>query len=154
MSDHRENMKLQLIDRLAGTRNKLRATWLCFLVSLVFGCAISSGAENGVAIQKVQIADGIYQFITRPDGYVPNGNSVEIVNENDVLFFDTVARLSTARAELAEILMITNKPVRYVVNSHHRPDHWSGNEVYAEAFPSLEIIATEQSRELMLNIAK
>jgi len=154
MSDHRENMKLQLIDRLAGTRNKLRATWLCFLVSLVFGCAISSGAENGVAIQKVQIADGIYQFITRPDGYVPNGNSVVIVNENDVLVFDTFTRPSTARAELAEIRMITDKPVRYVVNSHHHPDHWSGNEVYAEAFPSLEIIATEQSRELMLNIAK
>ena len=116
--------------------------------------AIPSGAENGVAVQKVQIADGIYQFITAPDGYVPNGNSVVIVNEKDVLVFDTFTRPSTARTVLAEIRKITDKPVRYVVNSHHHPDHWSGNEVYAQAFPNLEIIATEESRQLMLNIAK
>lgn len=113
----------------------------------------SGVAQTAVPVQKVQIADGIYQFMTAPDGYVPNGNSVVIVNENDVLVFDTFARPSTARTVLAEIRKVTNKPVRYVVNSHHHPDHWSGNEVYAQAFPDLEIIATEQSRQFMLNIA-
>src|SRR5262249_49982904 len=39
-----------------------------------------------------------------------------------------------------------------VVNSHHHPDHWSGNEVFLEAFPNVEIIATEEAREFMLNI--
>ena len=135
---------------LKATSIVLRLLAMC--VALTF--AVPSGAENGVAVQKVQIADGIYQFITAPDGYVPNGNSVVIVNENDVLVFDTFARPSTARTVLAEIRKITDKPVRYVVNSHHHPDHWSGNEVYAQAFPNLEIIATEESRQLMLNIAK
>jgi cyclase len=107
----------------------------------------------GVPVQKVVIADGIYQFSTAPDGYVPNGNSIVIVNENDVLVFDTFTRPSTARTVLAEIRKITDKPVRYVVNSHHHPDHWSGNEVYAEAFPNLEIIASEESRRYMMNIA-
>lgn len=111
-------------------------------------------AQAGVAVQKIQIADGIYQFITAPDGYVPNGNSVVIVNENDVLVFDTFTRPSTARAMLAEIRKITNKPVRYVVNSHWHPDHWSGNEVFAQEFPNLEIIATGETRQFMLNIAK
>jgi glyoxylase-like metal-dependent hydrolase (beta-lactamase superfamily II) len=54
----------------------------------------------------------------------------------------------------AEIRKITDKPVRHVVNSHHHPDHWSGNEVYAREFPNLEIIATEQSREFILTIGK
>jgi glyoxylase-like metal-dependent hydrolase (beta-lactamase superfamily II) len=76
-----------------------------------------------------------------------------IVNENDVLVFDAFSRPSTARTVLAEIRKITDKPVRFVVNSHHHPDHWSGNEVYAQAFPDLEIIATENSRQFMLNIA-
>jgi cyclase len=124
------------------------------VVSLAFVCVVAIGAQIGVAVQKVQIADGIYQFITAPDGYVPNGNSVVIVNEDDVLVFDTFTRPSTARAELAEIRKITDKPVRFVVNSHHHPDHWSGNEVFAQAFPNLEIIASEESRQLMLNIAK
>src|SRR5262249_55798317 len=102
-------------------------------------------AQAPVAVQKLQIADGIYQFSSGPDGYVPNDNSVVVVNENDVLVFDTFSRPSTARTLLAEIRKITNKPVRYLVNSHHHPDHWSGNEVFAEAFPGVEIIATEQA---------
>jgi len=127
-------------------------------LSIVFlylglSCITPAGAETRVAVQKVQIADGIYQFITSPDGYVPNGNSVVIVNETDVLVFDTFSRPSTARTVLAEIRKITDKPVRYVVNSHHHPDHWSGNEVYAQEFPNLEIIATEESRQFMLSIA-
>ena len=126
--------------------------WVC-AVSVFLIVADAGLAQAPVAVQKVQLADGVYQFITAPDGYVPNGNSVVIVNENDVLVFDTFSRPSTARTVLAEIRKITNKPVRYVVNSHHHPDHWSGNEVYAEAFPDLEIIATEQSRQFMLNIA-
>ncbi|MGB0035372.1 MAG: MBL fold metallo-hydrolase [Candidatus Acidiferrales bacterium] len=127
-------------------------SWL-LVMCLAFGTVTRGSGETGVAVQKVQIADGIYQFITAPDGYVPNGNSVVIVNENDVLIFDTFARPSTARTVLAEIRKITDKPVRYVVNSHHHPDHWSGNEVYAQEFPNLEIIASEQSRQFMLNIA-
>ena len=126
---------------------------LCGL-SVFLSCVGAGLAQEPVAVWKVQIAEGVYQFITAPDGYVPNGNSVVIVNESDVLVFDTFSRPSTARTVLAEIRKITDKPVRYVVNSHHHPDHWSGNEVYAEAFPGLEIIATEQSRKFMLNIAK
>jgi cyclase len=124
-----------------------------FTICLVLGCTICSSAETVVAVQKVRIADGIYQFITAPDGYVPNGNSVVIVNENDVLVFDTFTRPSTARTVLAEIRKITDKPVRYVVNSHWHPDHWSGNEVYAREFPNIEIIATEETRQFMVNIA-
>src|SRR6202020_558331 len=138
-----------LMKTLKASSIILRLLAMC--VALTF--AFPSGAENGVGGQKVQIADGIYQFITAPDGYVPNGNSIVIVNEDDVLVFDTFSRPSTARTVLVEIRKITDKPVRYVVNSHHHPDHWSGNEVYAEAFPGLEIIATEQSRKFMLNIA-
>jgi hypothetical protein len=98
---------------------------------LLMMCLVSvwvapSSAETGAAVQKVQIANGIYQFITAPDGFVPNGNSVVIVNENDVLVFDTSTRPSTARTVIAEIRKITDKLVRYVVNSHHHPDHWSG----------------------------
>jgi glyoxylase-like metal-dependent hydrolase (beta-lactamase superfamily II) len=80
-------------------------------------------------------------------------SSAETIAVQKVLVFDTFTRPSTARTVLAEIRKITDKPVRYLVNSHHHPDHWSGNEVYAQAFPNLEIIASEESRQFMLNIA-
>jgi cyclase len=110
-------------------------------------------SSTGRDIRKIAIADGIYQFMTMRDAYVRQLNSVVIVNANDVLVFDTNTRPSSARIILAEISKITDKPVRYVVNSHWHPDHWSGNEVYAQAFPGLEIIATEQTRLFMENTA-
>jgi cyclase len=132
------------------------SSWMSWLLTLCLAPAwfAPGSAQTAIAVQKVQIVDGVYQFITAPDGYVPNGNSVVIVNQDDVLVFDTFSRPSTARTVLAEIRKITDKPVRYLVNSHHHPDHWSGNEVYVQAFPNLEIIASEETRQFMVNIAK
>lgn len=110
-------------------------------------------AADAVSIQTVPIAEGVYQFITAPDGYVPNGNSVAIVCDADVLVFDTFTRPSTARKLVAEIRRITNKPVRFVVNSHWHPDHWSGNEVFAREFPGVEILASDETLLFMRNTA-
>jgi cyclase len=127
-----------------------RTLWLGCLLA-VTGHAVMARAE--ATIEKVQIADGIYQFMTSADGYVPNGNSLVVINESDVLVFDTFSRPSSARQELAAIRKLTPKPVRYLVNSHWHPDHWSGNEVFVAEFPGIEIIATEDTRRFMLNIA-
>jgi cyclase len=104
-------------------------------------------------ITRTQVSDGVYQFTVDDDGFDHDVNSVAIVNADDVLVFDTDTRPSVARAVLAQIRQITPKPVRFVVNSHWHPDHWSGNQVYAEAFPGLQIIASEESRTYMLNMA-
>jgi cyclase len=104
-------------------------------------------------VTRTQIAPGIFQFTTDDDGYVEQLNSVAIVTDRDVLVFDTNTRPSTARAILAEIRLITPKPVRFIANSHWHPDHWSGNQVYLDAFPDLEIIATEQTRTFMMNVS-
>src|SRR4051812_13069092 len=105
--------------------------------------------SSGQDIRKIEIAPGVYQFMTMRDAYVRQLNSVAIVNERDVLVFDTNTRPSSARIILAEIRKITDKPVRYVVNSHWHPDHWSGNAVYADAFAGVEVIATEETLRFM-----
>jgi Metallo-beta-lactamase superfamily len=103
-----------------GSKSLSLVLWL-LTASQALGSVPPGSGDAGVAVEKVHIADGIYQFITAPDGYVPNGNCVVIVNENDVVVFDTFARPSTARTVLGEIRKITDKPVRYVVNSHLTP---------------------------------
>jgi hypothetical protein len=84
----------------------------------------SNGTRNGIeevqsGPRKVAIADGIFLFISPDqDPIEVDGNSIVVVNEHDVLVFDTNVLPSSARAVLAEIRKITDKPVRYVVNSH------------------------------------
>jgi len=103
-------------------------------------------------LETTRLAEGVYHISAGPDGYVPGMNMVFVVNDNDVLVFDTSTRPSTARAALAEIRKVTDKPVRYVVNSHWHPDHWSGNQVFVDAFPSVEIVATAQTKIYMQNM--
>src|SRR4051812_25798484 len=104
----------------------------------------AAAAPVPVTVTTAQIAKGVYQFTVAADGYVEQLNSVAVETDRDVVLFDTTTRPSTARIILSEIRKLTGKPVRYVANSHWHPDHWSGNEVFAEANPELEIIATEK----------
>jgi cyclase len=99
--------------------------------------------------QEVKIGEGIYLFISPDVGADVDGNSIAVINDHDVLVFDSNVLPSTARNVLTEIRKITPKPVRYVVNSHWHPDHWGGNEMYAKEFPDVEIIANQDTRRLM-----
>ena len=99
---------------------------------------------------KTEVAKGIFLFQTAPYGEVGlDGNSIAIVWDDGVLVFDTNGTPAAARAVLAEIKKITDKPVRYVVNSHWHWDHWYGTQVYKEAFPAVQVIAHAATREMM-----
>jgi glyoxylase-like metal-dependent hydrolase (beta-lactamase superfamily II) len=104
---------------------------------------------DGRDIRMTKVADGIYQFMTMRDSYVRQLNSVIVITDKDVLVFDTNTRPSSAAIILGRIRGITSKPVRLVVNSHWHPDHWSGNAVYADAFPEADFIASPQTDEAM-----
>jgi glyoxylase-like metal-dependent hydrolase (beta-lactamase superfamily II) len=96
---------------------------------------------KGKTYQFEKVADGIY--------YATGGlgsNNVVIVNDQDVLIVDTGTTPATARAFLADIKMLTDKPVRYVVNSHWHYDHTDGNSIFG---PEVQIIATDFLRMAM-----
>ena len=126
---------------------------LALLVQTASAATTTQATMAPVDVTRTEIAPGVHQFTVASDGYVEHLNSVAIITNEGVVVFDTTTRPSTARTILADLRKLTTKPVRYVVNSHWHPDHWSGNQVFAEAFPAIEIIATEQERELMLNMS-
>lgn len=104
-------------------------------------------------VSSQKVAEGIYLFTTTPYADVGlSGNSVAILSDDGVLVFDSSATPETAATVLAEIRKLTSKPVRYLVNSHWHWDHWGGNETYLAAFPALQIITHEKTRELMLTV--
>ena len=94
-----------------------------------------------------KVAAGIYAFITPEErsGFQA-GNSIVIIGDDGVLVFDTGNVPSATRRQIAEIKKLTDKPVRYVVNSHWHPDHNLGNAEYASAFPNVVFIATPATR--------
>jgi cyclase len=126
----------------------------------IFGCLAlcicfvpnSSAADFG-KVTSTKVADGVYLFTTTPYADVGlSGNSVAILSSEGVLVFDSTGTPETAATILAEIRKLTDKPVRYLVNSHWHWDHWGGNQVYLSAFPALQIITHEKTRELMLSV--
>jgi cyclase len=99
------------------------------------------------------LGDGNHVFRAPSDlEYWTATNSVVVINDEDVVVFDSPTRAVTARAEIAEIRALTKKPVTVLINSHWHQDHWSGNDEYVKAFPGLRIVATEGTRDYMLRM--
>jgi cyclase len=123
---------------------------LASCATLILATAHAYGAEPAGDVAMVEVAKDIYLFRAPDIGnlYV-DGNSVAVINAKSVIVFDTGARLASASAVLKQIRRLTDKPVGRIINSHWHPDHWSGNEIYARAFPGVEVIATTATRNYM-----
>ena len=122
---------------------------LFFAATLVMPCF---GDEYG-KVTSEKIAEGVYLFTTSSYGDVGMcGNSVAILTDECVLIFDSTSTPATAATVLGEVKKLTNKPVRYLVNSHWHWDHWGGNQVFAAAFPDLQIITHEKNLQQMKEV--
>src|SRR5205085_1544783 len=88
---------------------------------------------QGKTYKFEKIADGVY-YATGGFG----SNNVVIVNDDDVLLVDTGTSPANARAFVADVKMLSNKPVRAVVNTHFHYDHTDGNSIFG---PEVQIIA-------------
>ena len=117
-------------------------------------CSISFAADSvkSTARSFVKLAEGIYAIRHQdaPDTF-PQGNTTVIVGEREVLVVDSCYLPSSAREDIAQIRQWTNKPVRYLVNTHWHYDHTMGNGVYWEAFPQLSIVAHRETAKQSAN---
>ena len=96
-----------------------------------------------------KVADGVYVAVATP-AYKVNSNTAIIENEDGLVIVDSHSKPSAARVIVERVKAITTKPVRYVVNTHFHWDHWHGNEVYPGAYPDVEIVTNQITREAML----
>src|SRR6266513_169157 len=105
----------------------------------------SSVADDLFDIKPV--ADGVYAAIAKPT-YKVNCNAAIIFLDDVVLVVDTHSKPSAARALIEQIKKLTDKPVRYVVNTHFHWDHYQGNQAYPSSWPAgVEIISSAATRE-------
>jgi cyclase len=116
------------------------------ILTAIFAIAIPTQIHaqdiQGRVYKFEKIADGVY-YATGGFG----SNNVVVVNDRDVLLVDDGTTPAAARAFLADIKVVTDKPVRYVVNTHFHYDHTDGNSVFP---PEVDIIGHEYVRTAIL----
>jgi cyclase len=113
----------------------------------------SQGASGGDPARRFTVtplAEGVYAVIRddRP-GFMVDANNLFIVNDADVVVVDSNGAPSITRQVVAALKRLTDKPVRYVVNTHYHDDHIRGNQVWREAYPGVEFIAHEFARDYL-----
>jgi len=88
-----------------------------------------------------KLADGVYASIrTEPVGLGVDANNLFVIGDDGVVVVDTNFGPSSTRQALAGLRTITDKPVKYVINTHPHDDHVLGNQVYREAFSGVEFV--------------
>ena len=73
-------------------------------------------------------------------------NSGFIVGDDGVLVIDAMMVASQVRPYLEAIRTVTDKPIRYLVNTHHHVDHSFGNQFYLPT----EVVSHRGCRESMI----
>lgn len=121
---------------------KLRAAGMVLLL-----CVVAS--QCWAAVQVESVAPGVYAALQPFADRFNDSNSTIIVLDDSVLVVDTQTTLTATRAVLEQIRNITNKPVRWVVNTHWHGDHVQGNQVYREAFPGVLFVSQTRTRQDM-----
>jgi cyclase len=87
-------------------------------------------------IYLIEPIDHDYRWVT--------SNIILVINDHDALVVDSGLLPSAAAGAIQEIKKLTNKPIKYLGNTHWHGDHWQGNETFAKEYPGLQIISSER----------
>ncbi len=100
-----------------------------------------------------RLADGVYAVVRRErTGLYFQSNATFIVGDSDVVVVDAQFSQGATRDVVAALRRLTSKPVRYLVNTHYHDDHVTGNAVWRDAYPGLEIVGHAHMRADMATI--
>jgi glyoxylase-like metal-dependent hydrolase (beta-lactamase superfamily II) len=92
-------------------------------------------------ISFLEIAKDVYAYTTQGDP-----NSAVVIGDDSVLVMEAQATPVMAKALIEKIQTVTDKPIKYLVLSHYHAVRVLG----ASAFKGAEIIASEQTYEMIL----
>jgi glyoxylase-like metal-dependent hydrolase (beta-lactamase superfamily II) len=125
---------------------KPRQFWSALLLALVAlaGPAAASGPLAATQLapdfRLEKLLPNVYAFVSNNTTHFwEDGNTTVILTSEGVVVVDAPTTY-LSRRHLAEIRKLTNKPVRYVINTHFHRDHLMGNHVYKDAFPDVRIV--------------
>jgi glyoxylase-like metal-dependent hydrolase (beta-lactamase superfamily II) len=138
------------ITRLSNYPIRARVTAL-FALFIVAWLWLDARAQTGGPIVSgahrfEKVTDGVY-YATASGTMTVGANSPIIVTDTEAMVIDSEITPAAARALVADLKAVTDKPVRYVVDSHYHYDHAFGNQVFG---PEVQIIGHENTRKRLL----
>ena len=116
------------------------------IATIFFFTTICSLAQSSYRYEVEKVEDGIY--VLKPlinDLRWVTSNIVVIINDADIFVVDSGLLPSAGEEAIKEIKKLSNKPVRYLLNTHWHGDHWQGNEAFVKNYPGVQIISSSEA---------
>jgi cyclase len=108
---------------------------------------------DGKLFDLEKAADGVYFARARAQAMI-NCNGAVFVRSKDVVVVDAHSKPSAAASLVAQIRReVTDKPVRYVVNTHFHWDHMQGDHAYAHTGSKVDFVASNATKKLMSELS-
>jgi quinoprotein relay system zinc metallohydrolase 2 len=112
-----------------------RVAFILVALAMLASATVSPAQQQELPINS--IADGVFvhngqtaQMTRENDGAIANVGF--IVGDDAVAVIDTGGSLREGRQLMAAIRARTDKPIRYVINTHGHPDHVFGNGAFVQ----------------------
>ncbi|MEO1969560.1 MAG: MBL fold metallo-hydrolase [Sphingomonadaceae bacterium] len=105
--------------------------------AFVSAAATTSSTATSKSVEALpftlkQVGPGVYAAIDGPEGK-SGSNAGFVIGDNGVLVVDAFFHPEATRSLIAQIHKITDKPIRYLVNTHYHIDHTGGDQVLRDA---------------------
>ena len=108
------------------------------------GTAMAQNAPPPVSTKKVEGTDNVYIF--RYGGH----QSMFVVTSQGVIATDPISYLRPAKPYIDAIKAVTDKPIKYVIYSHHHYDHIAGGKPFKDL--GAVFIAHRRAKERRLEL--
>jgi glyoxylase-like metal-dependent hydrolase (beta-lactamase superfamily II) len=118
-----------------------------FLATFAIGIA-SAAAQNApqTSTKKVDGTENVYVF------RYGNHQSMFVVTSQGVIATDPISYLRPAKPYIDAIKAVTDKPIKYVIYSHHHYDHIAGGKPFKDL--GATFVAHRRAKERLLELKK